>query len=97
MAGTLGALLPPTNDKFVKAAEHNIDLQSILSEKIKPTLAQLKILAQEKISTTYPRFAGFTIHNLYEFFMVFVILSGAAALLLLSLSKLLRRMMHGVK
>jgi len=97
LAGTLGALLPPTNDKFVKAAEHNIDLQSILSEKIKPTLAQLKILAQEKISTTYPKFAGFTIHNLYEFFMVFVILSGAAALLLLSLSKLLRRMMHGVK
>src|SRR6185503_21103153 len=32
LAGTLGALLPPTGDKFVTAAEKGIDLQAILNK-----------------------------------------------------------------
>jgi POT family proton-dependent oligopeptide transporter len=36
------------------------------------------------------------IHNLYEFFMVFVVLTGIAALILVLLRPLLKRMMHGV-
>ncbi len=44
-----------------------------------------------------PTFAGFTISNLYEFFLVFVILPGAAALLLFLLTPLLKKMMHGVR
>ena len=44
-----------------------------------------------------PKFAGFTIHNLYEFFLLFVVLPGAAAVLLFLLSPFLKRMMHGVK
>ena len=42
-------------------------------------------------------FAGFTIHNLFEFFMVFVILTGVAAILLYSITPLLKKMMHGVR
>jgi len=42
-------------------------------------------------------FAGFTIHNLFEFFMLFVILPGAAAVLLFLLSGKLKKMMHGVR
>jgi POT family proton-dependent oligopeptide transporter len=49
-------------------------------------------------ATVLPSFLGFTIHNLYEFFMVFVILSGLAAVLLYFLSiGPLKRMMHGIR
>jgi hypothetical protein len=37
------------------------------------------------------------IHNLYEFFMVFVVLTGIASLLLFLLTPVLKKMMHGVK
>ena len=97
LTGTLGALLPPTGDKFQKASENGINLQGILDKTIQPTAEQLAFLAKEKITITYPTFAGFTIHNLYEFFMVFVILCGAAAALLYALTPLLKKMMHGVR
>lgn len=45
-----------------------------------------------------PSLLGFEIHNLYEFFMVFVSLAGAAAILLYVLAAgPLKRMMHGIK
>lgn len=97
LAGTLGALIPPTGDKFEFATSKGIDLQGILDGAITPTAEQIAILAQEKIDIVYPTFAGFTIHNLYEFFMVFVTLSGTAALVLFLISGILKKMMHGVK
>jgi proton-dependent oligopeptide transporter, POT family len=97
LAGTLGAILPPTGDKFEKAAAQGINLHAVLDGKVTATTQQLAFLAQEKIETAYPTFAGFTIHNLFEFFMVFVILSGVAALLLFFISPKLNKMMHGVK
>ncbi len=97
LAGTLGALLPPTDDKYAEAAAHGINLKAVLNGTIKPTAEQLSFLAKSKIEAIYPQFAGYDIHNLYEFFMVFVILSGAAALLLLALTPFLKRMMHGVR
>jgi POT family proton-dependent oligopeptide transporter len=49
-------------------------------------------------STQLPSFLGFTIHNLYEFFMVFVLLSGIASIILYFLSiGPLKRMMHGIR
>jgi len=45
--------------------------------------------------TTY--FFGHAIQNLNDFFMIFVILSGVAAVLLLLLSKLMLKMMHGIR
>jgi proton-dependent oligopeptide transporter, POT family len=97
LTGTLGALLPPTGDKFQEASKKGIDLQGILDGTLQPSAQQLAILNEAKIPTTYPTFAGFTIHSLYEFFMVFVILCIAAAALLYSLTPLLKRMMHGVR
>ncbi len=97
LTGTLGALLPPTGDKYAAAAEKGIDLEAILDNTAQATAEQLAFLAEKKIPTIYPHFAGFTIHNLFEFFMVFVILCGAASLILYSLTPLLKRMMHGVK
>lgn len=97
LTGTLGALLPPTGDKYAAAAEKGIDLRAILDKTGQATAEQMAFLSEKKIPTTYPAFAGFTIHNLFEFFMVFVILCGAASIILYSITPLLKRMMHGVR
>ena len=73
------------------------EVQALLDKKITATTEQLKLLSDNQISSTNPVFAGFEIHNLYEFFMVFVVLTGVAAVILFLLTPLLRKMMHGVK
>jgi len=97
LSGTLGSILPATGDKFVKAKELGIDLQSVLDKTATPTPEQIALLEQNQISASNPAFIGFEIHNLYEFFMVFVVLCGIAALILFFLTPVLKRMMHGVK
>jgi POT family proton-dependent oligopeptide transporter len=97
LAGTLGALIPATGDKFKKATELGIDLQAVLDKTITPTAEQLKVLADNQIADAYPVFVGFTIHNLFEFFMVFVVLCGVASAVLFALTPVLKKMMHGVK
>ncbi|MBC9911465.1 peptide MFS transporter [Chitinophaga varians] len=97
LAGTLGALLPPTQDKFDLATKNNIDLKGILDGTITATAQQLDKLQELKLATHYPTFAGYTIHNLYEFFMVFVILPGGAAVLLFISTTFLKKWMHGVR
>ncbi|RZM22971.1 MAG: MFS transporter [Pedobacter sp.] len=97
LAGTLGALIPPTGDKFEFATAHGIDLKGILDGRIQATAEQIAVMTKEKIDLVYPTFVGYTIHNLYEFFMVFVTLSGVAALLLFLISGFLKKMMHGVR
>ncbi len=97
LAGTLGSILPATGEQFTEATKMGIDLQAVLDKKIIPSAEQLKMLAEKKISDHNPSFAGFTIHNLYEFFMVFVILCGVAAVLLFLLTPKLKKMMHGIR
>ncbi len=96
LAGTLGSILPSTGDKFIKAQELGIDLQGVLNKTVTPTAEQLDLLSKNQISASNPVFVGFEIHNLYEFFMVFVILTGIAAIVLFMLRPLLKKMMHGV-
>lgn len=96
LAGTLGSVLPPTGDKYEAARKIGVDLAAVLDGRSDLTAETTKQLAELKISTAYPVFAGFQITNLYEFFMVFVILSGAAAALLFGISPVLKKMMHGV-
>lgn len=97
LAGTLGSILPATGDKFKKAEELGIDLQAVLDKKVVPTAEQIKLLAENQITDHNPVFAGFEIHNLFEFFMVFVILCGLAAVILMALTPKLKKMMHGVR
>ncbi|WP_348824285.1 peptide MFS transporter [Flavobacterium aestuarii] len=97
LGGTLGSILPATGDKFAKAKELGIDLQAVLNKTITPTADQLALLEKNQISAANHFFAGFEIHNLYEFFMVFVVLTGLAALLLFALTPFLKKMMHGVR
>ncbi|MBF0650641.1 peptide MFS transporter [Dysgonomonas sp. GY75] len=42
-------------------------------------------------------FMGYRISNLYDFFMLFVFMAGAASVILFFLSKRLMKMMHGIK
>nr|WP_315199699.1 peptide MFS transporter [uncultured Flavobacterium sp.] len=97
LGGTLGSILPATGEKFEKAKELGIDLQAVLDKKITPTAEQLTLLDKHQISAANHFFAGFEIHNLYEFFMVFVVLTGIAAVLLFALTPFLKKMMHGVR
>jgi POT family proton-dependent oligopeptide transporter len=62
------------------------------------TPQQLDLIEKEKLITvSYPKFAGFTLRNVYDFFMMFVVLCGLAGLLLYALSPILKRMMHGIR
>lgn len=97
LAGTLGSILPATGEQFTEATKMGIDLKAVLDKQVVPTAEQVKMLTDKKISLDYPTFSGFTIHNLFEFFMVFVILCGAAAILLFLLSPKLKKMMHGIR
>jgi POT family proton-dependent oligopeptide transporter len=97
LAGTLGSILPSTGDKFIKAKELGIDLQAVLDNIIQLTPEQLELLNKNQINYVYPEFAGFTIHNLYEFFMVFVVLCGVASIVLFAISPKLKKMMHEVQ
>jgi len=97
LSGTLGSILPATGDKFVKAKELGIDLQPILDKTVTATPAQLQLLEANQIAAENPTFAGFEIHNLYEFFMVFVVLCGIASVILFLLTPVLKKMMHGVR
>ena len=86
LAGSLGALIPATGDKFIKAEKLGINLQDVLDKKITLTPEQVALFEKEQLPTEYTSFAGFEIHNLYEFFMVFVVLCGIAAVILALLS-----------
>jgi POT family proton-dependent oligopeptide transporter len=97
LSGTLGSIMPATGEKFVKAQELGIDLQGVLDKTVTATPAQLQILADNQLSDHNPSFAGFEIHNLFEFFMVFVVLTGLAAIILFALTPFLKKMMHGVR
>lgn len=55
------------------------------------------------LSSLYPEagktknFLGFEIAGLYDFFMIFVVMSAVAALILFLLSKWLQKLMHGIR
>ncbi|OPB97816.1 peptide MFS transporter [Elizabethkingia occulta] len=96
LAGTLGSIMPATGDKFKKAQELGINLQDVLDKKVTLTTQQAELLAKNQIPLANHVFAGFEIHNLYEFFMVFVVLCGIAGILLALISPKLKKMMHGI-
>ena len=69
-------------------------LAGTLSALIPPTAEDI---AKAGGTAKYPALLGFQITNLYEFFMVFIVMSGTAAIILFLLSGVLRKMMRGIK
>jgi POT family proton-dependent oligopeptide transporter len=53
-------------------------------------------VAKSSTPITYPSFLGFQITNLFEFFMLFIIMTGIAAAILYILSAWLKKRMHGL-
>lgn len=96
LAGTLGSILPATGDKFVAAEKIGVNLQDVLDKKVTLNPQQVAAFEKAQLPTANPTFAGFEIHNLFEFFMVFVVLCGIAAVILALISPFLKKMMHGV-
>lgn len=96
LAGSLGAIIPATGDKFQKAEVIGVNLQDVLDKKVTLTPEQVALFEKEQLPMEYTSFAGFEIHNLYEFFMVFVVLCGIAAVILAVLSPRLKKMMNGI-
>ena len=96
LAGSLGAIIPATGDKFQKAEDLGVNLQDVLDKKVTLTAEQVALFEKEQLPMEYTSFGGFEIHNLYEFFMVFVILCGIAAVILAVLSPRLKKMMNGI-
>jgi POT family proton-dependent oligopeptide transporter len=97
LAGKLSALYPPGPAEVLKAKNANIDLQAILDNKVSVTPDLVTKLNDLEIPFKYSSFLGFQIHNLYEFFMLFVVMSGIASITLFFLVKWLQKMMHGMK
>lgn len=97
LAGTLGSILPATGDKFLKAKDLGVNLQDVLDKKITLTADQAAAFAKAQLPTSNPVFAGFEIHNLFQFFTVFVVLCGIAAIILALISPILKRMMHNIQ
>lgn len=62
-----------------------------------PPGAGEKPITNEAGVVAFPSFAGFEITNLFEFFCVFIVLSGGAAILLVAIYKWLEKRMHGIK
>lgn len=94
LAGTLSTLYPAGPLEFKKALAEGIDLQGILNGTVTASTEQLAKLKDLDLATQFPTLMGFQITNLYEFFMVFVIMSGIASLILFVLTKKLKAMMH---
>jgi len=65
-------------------------LAGTLSALIPPTVTD------GSVAIEFPKLLGFQITNLYEFFMIFIIMSGAAAAILFLMYRRLLKMMHGV-
>jgi POT family proton-dependent oligopeptide transporter len=96
LAGTLSALIPPDRGQVVEADKIGVSLIDMLNGTATATAEQLAKLNELGIMTQYPTLAGYQITNLYEFFMIFIVMSGVAAAVLFALSFWLRKMMHGV-
>lgn len=95
--GELSALYPPGPAEFKKAADAGIDLKPILDKQVTLTPELTEKLANLEIPAKYSSFLGFQIHTLYDFFMLFVVMSAIASLVLFVLVKWLLRKMHGMR
>lgn len=94
-------LLPEEFEKDIteKDGAKVIPFDRIMFYKVKDKTLKAEIQnSLEKQQLENPKvFMGYRISNLYDFFMLFVFMAGAASVILFFLSKRLMKMMHGIK
>ena len=93
LAGVLSGLYPPGPAEFAKATKEGIDLPAILNGASQATADVSAKLAALELASKWPSFLGFQITGLYDFFMIFVVMSAVASLILFVISKRLATMM----
>ena len=72
-------------------------LANALANKFAGTLSSLLPPgAGDHASGAVKSILGFQVSNLYDFFLVFIVMAGVAALILFALSNKLQKMMHGI-
>jgi proton-dependent oligopeptide transporter, POT family len=72
----------------------------MLDDKHFGVLRQGETTSNFEVWNLYPAsksFMGFPIKDLYDFFMIFIVMSGIASLILFAISGKLQKMMHGVR
>lgn len=97
-AGQLSALYPPSGAEYALAAQNGIDeatYRGLLEGTVQPTEEQKAKAAEVSLPLEFPTFLGSPVTDLYQFFMLFVGMSGIAGLILFGLSFPLKKMMHG--
>jgi POT family proton-dependent oligopeptide transporter len=97
LAGKLSALYPPGQAEINKATSAGINLQSILKGESTATADQINKLKELEIPFKFNSFMGYDIQNLYDYFILFVIMAGVASVILFVLTRWLQKMMHGMK
>lgn len=95
--------------KVIRSSNSHIDRalaleggRYLLTHEISEETKDKKVVKTEKLQVwdlkpEKPSFAGMKIENLYDFFMLFVIMAGAAGVILFFLSKKLLTMMHDIR
>lgn len=58
---------------------------------------EAKIVLEKQVKENPKSFLGYTIANLFDFFMLFVFMAGISSVILFILSRRLLKMMHGIK
>lgn len=88
-----------TTINYEKALKSNLDFETILKTQDSVlTQPQLDLIEKENLVTvSYPSFFGVKLKNLYDFFMLFVVLCGLAGIILYALTPMMKKMMHGVR
>ena len=84
----------------MKKAKGNKDTTYTISKTLDDVLTPAQyetIKAQGLVKPAYPSFMGFKLKDVYDFFMLFVVLCGLAGLILYSLTPMMKKMMHGVR
>jgi proton-dependent oligopeptide transporter, POT family len=96
-AGTLSALYPPGPGEFKQAVDKGVtNLPEILNGTATATPEQLQILHEASIPHQWPQFFGMQITDLYNFFMIFIIMSAVASAILFIIYRWLSKRMHGI-
>jgi POT family proton-dependent oligopeptide transporter len=95
LAGVLSGLYPPGAGEAKKAAEAGIDLNAVLNKTLNATDDQLVKLKDLSIPHEWPSLFGYQITTLYDFFMIFVVMSAVASIILFLTYRQLLKMMHG--
>lgn len=93
-AGKLSSLYPPGIAEVQKASAAGIDLQKILTNRSSASASDIAKLNQLEIPYEFKSFLGFELVNLYDFFMMFVIMAGIAAAILFVLTSWLHKLMR---